>query len=509
MSRQATAASLTNYAPDVLGRVEPRLWTPPLVELAPETSFGYDLIEFAEAIGWPFDEWQKWLAIHIGELLPDGRPRFRMALALVARQNGKTTFVRVLTLYWMFIERVALVLGTSTNRDLAKESWQEVVKMAEDSDLLSEELGAKYVRTQMGEETFWNAHGSRYRFSAKGRKAGRSLTVHRLILDELREHTNRDTYNAAVPAMNAVMDGQCVAITNQGDENSTVLDDLRDGALEYIETGVGDSRLGLFEWSSPNGADPTDPEALAYANPDLNRGRLLLDNLMGEAIQAKRAGGRTLADFRTEYMCQRVTLLDPAIDPDAWAESGTDEPVDLADHRRRVALGLDVALDGSHATLVAAAKLDDGLVRVEVVHKWQGFGCTKALRAELPGLVAKLRPRTVGWQPGGPTAAVAADLAVRGGANRWPPRGVTAEEITGDIAAACMGLADLVLADELEHPNDAMLTQHVSQAQRLNTGDRFTFTRRGSTPIDGAYALAIAVHLARTLPPPLAPVEAG
>lgn len=505
MSQQAARADLTNSEPVVLGRVEPRIWTPPLRELTPETSFGYDLIEFAEEIGWPFDEWQKWLSIHIGELLPDGRPRFRMVLALVARQNGKTTFVRVLTLYWMFIERVALVLGTSTNRDLAKESWAEVVKMAEASDLLSEELEAKYVRTQMGEETFWNVHGSRYRFSAKGRKAGRSLTVDRLIFDELREHTNRDTYNAAVPAMNAVLDGQCVAITNQGDENSELLDELRDAALEFIETGAGDPRLGIFEWSSPNGADPTDPEALAYANPDLNRGRLRLDNLMGEAIKAKRSGGSALSDFKTEYMCMRVTLLDPAIDPDAWLACGTDEPLDLADHRRRLALGLDVSLSGDHATLVAAVHLD-GITHVEVVQAWHGFGATAALRAELPGLVAKLRPRTLGWLPGGPAAAVAAGLAKRSG---WPPRGCVVEEIRADVPAVCMGLAEQVLAGEVEHPRDEMLTQHVTQTQKLNRGEsQWVFTRRKSGAVDGTYAMAVAVHLARTVRV-LAPVTGG
>lgn len=480
----------------MLGRTEPRIWTPPLRELTPETSFGYDLIEFAEAIGWPFDEWQKWLAIHIGELLPDGRPRFRMVLALVARQNGKTTFVRVLTLYWMFIEKVGLVLGTSTNRDLAKESWQQVVNMAEASELLSEELERQHVRTQMGEETFWNVHGSRYRFSAKGRKAGRSLTINKVILDELREHTNRDTYNAAVPGLNAVWDGQAIAITNQGDENSELLDELRDAALEYIETGSGDPRLGIFEWSSPNGADPTDPEALAYANPDLNRGRLRLDNLIGEAMRAKRKGGRALADFRTEYMCQRVTLLDPAIDPDAWRDSGTEEPIDLADHPRRLALGLDVSLDGSHATLVAAVHLD-GITHVEVVQRWQGFGCTKALRAELPGLVAKLRPRTMGWLPGGPAAAVAAGLAKRPG---WPPRRVDVEEIRAEVPAVCMGLAEQVLTGQVQHPNDEMLTQHVKQTQKLNRGEaQWVFTRRGDKPIDGTYALGVAVHLARTV----------
>ena len=68
-----------------------------------------------------------------------------------------------------------------------------------------------------------------------------------------------------------------------------------------------------------------------------------------------------------------------------------------------------------------------------------------------------------------------------------------------------MGLAELVLAGELVHPKDPMLQPHVESAQKLWRGDRWVFARKDTGPIDGTYALAGAVHLARTLPPPLAP----
>lgn len=491
----------TNSAPSaLLGHTEPRIWTPPLRELTPDTSYGYDLISFAEAIGWPLDPWQQWLAIHMGELLPDGRPRFRIVLALVARQNGKTLICRVLTLYWMFVEQVPLTLGTSTSRDTAKESWRKVIEMAEGIDVLRRELGPKYTRDTIGEEDFFNKAGSRYRFAAPNRRAGRSMTVHRLILDELREEKNWDTYNAAVKAMTAVIAGQCVAITNQGDAGSVVLDSLRDTALEYIELGVGDPRLGLFEWSAPNGCDPTDIEALRW-NPSLGT-RIDIDSLMGDAMRAKRAGGEELAGFRTETLCQRVTSLDAAIDEDAWETCGSDEPVDLAEHRKQLALAFDVSLDGSHCTLMAAAVVD-GTVHVEVVAVWSGYGCTAALRRDLPGWVERLRPRTLAWLPGGPSAAVAAAMTERRG---WPPRRVTVEAITAEAAAVCMGLSELILSGELQHPKDPMLTGHVKQTSKLKSGDRWLFARRGSQPIDATYAMGAAVHAARTLPaapPPL------
>ena len=492
--------SSMSFDSDVYGSPQPRLWTPPLRELTPETSFGYDIIAFAEAIGWPLDLWQQWAAIHLGELLEDGRPRFRVVLILVARQNGKTLLARVLTLYWMFIERVPLILGTSASRDYAKESWRSVINMALRTPILADEIGSNYVRETIGEECFTNSHGSRYRFAASNRRAGRSLTIHRGILDELREHKDWEAWNASINAMNAVPDAQAIVITNQGDARSIVLDSLRDSALDYIETGHGDRRLGILEWSSPNGASPTDLKALAQANPSLGY-RMDPDALLGAGMRAERAGGVELAGFRTEVMCQRVTNLDQAIDESAWIGSGTDTPIDLAQHRDQVALCLDVSLDARHATLIAAATID-GITHLEVVKAWNGAGCTRALRAELPDIVARIRPRVFGWFPNGPAAAVAAALRSKTGSKSWAPRRTVVSELSSEVTAACMGFAEQVIAGQIRHPKDEMLTAHIISTQPLKRGDAWVFTRRGSAPIDGAYGAAGAVHLARTLTPP-------
>lgn len=502
----------TSYGSDVHGSPTPRLWTPPLRDLSdPSATYGYDLIDFASRIGWPFKPWQENLAIAAGELLPDGRPRFRTVLVLVARQNGKTIFCRVLTLYWLHIElatmrdpRQGLVLGTSTSRDTAKESWRKVIEMAQDTPALAEEYGPKAIRETIGEETFTTLHGTHYRFAAPNRRAGRSFTVRRLVLDELREHKTWDAWNAATKAMTAVPDGQTYCITNQGDAESVVLDSLRTAALSYIETGRGDPRLGLFEWSSPTGADPTDVQALAMANPQLGD-TITVDAIIGDAMRAQAAGGEELATFRTETMCIRQTLLDPAIDPDSWRECGTDTPTDLAPHRRRVALCLDVSLDATHATLVAAADLD-GKIHLEVIRAWSGVGCTRAVREELPALVGKVRPAVFGWFPQGPAASIAAALKARRGRQPWPPRNVRPLEIVADVPAVCMGFREIVLAGDVQHPRDPLLNAHVGSTQKLQRGDVWLFTRAGEHPVDGTYAAAGAAHLARTMPRPLGPV---
>jgi hypothetical protein len=487
---------------NIRGSETPRLWTPPLRELTPETSWGFDFIDFCAAIGWELDPWQQWLAKHVGEMLEDGRPRFRTVLIIIARQNGKTVFARLLTLFWMYVLNVGNIVATNTNRGYAKKSWEQTRAMAKASSELQDMQLPEELRLTTGEEA-WNVGTSSYMFAAANGAAGRSLTVARALLDEVRELKNFEAWDALTNATNAVRGAQVFAISNQGDAMSVVLDFLREGALSYLDTGQGDERTGIFEWSSPTGSSPTDLRALAMSNPDLG-GRIDPDVLLGAAKKAVAAGGEALTGFLTEIMCHRVDLLDAAIEPEHWRKCVTLNPIDLAEHRRKTALCFDVALDGSHATLVAAARID-GRVHVEVVESWQGAGCASSMRRELPALVARIRPSVVAWFPNGPAAAVAAEVRTAGGTRTWP-RGVKLEELNGETTAVCMGLAEQVDALEVVHPDDPVLNAHVRATQKLRRGDAWVFTRRGSEPVDGSYALAGAVHAARSMKvlPPLA-----
>lgn len=457
------------------------------------------------------DDWQRWTAIHGGELLPDGRPRFRFVLLLVARQNGKTELLVLLTTYWLFGAEHAypdfLVLGTSTKLEYAKESWEKVLKIVQATDLALY-LPRSGVSRSHGEEQLVTVDGARYKVAASNEEGGRSLTIHRLVLDELRQHADYSAHDAAVPATDAVPDAQVWGISNQGGDRAVVLNDLRESALAFIRTGEGDPRLGLFEWSAEYGPgrlpDPTDPAQLAMANPNMNHpsGRNPLDALIGRAIRAKEKGGKALAGFLTESLCVRVPSTDPAVDPVAWAERCLD-PGPIPDAlRRRVAFCLDVSMDGLHATLAAAAVLPDGRVRVEVVRQWGGLGCTGPLRADLPSVLSAARPRVLGWLPGGPAAAVAAALKAPKGRRRAAalPVGLRVEEIRQDATAVCMGFAALVDSAGVAHSDDGLINAHVCGAERLWIGDTWRFVRKGAGHCDAAYAVAGAAHLAQTMP---------
>ena len=500
---------MTLAPPQVLGSTYPRLYTKPLAtgasgpcgcgcSLTPATSYGFEVEDFArDILKHPLDPWQRWLVIHAGEFSVGRKPRFRQVLTLVARQNGKTELLVILALYWLLVDRVELVLGTSTNLDSARDAWKAAVRLAQNTPDIAQEITS--VRRANGEQELATVWGGSYKIAASNGSAARGKTVNRLIMDELREHQTDAAYAAAAPTITAIWDAQNWMISNAGSDKSVVLNEKREQALEELANGGYNkdtgrpTDLGLFEWSSPDGMAATDLEALAMANPNLGR-RIDMDSLLGDAYRAQASGGSQLADFLTEHHCRRVPLMDPAVDMEAWQECATGG--DLTNLRDKVALCLDVSIDELHATVVAAAQ-DGEKTRVDFIAQWEGQSAVRDMCASLPGILARVKPRVLGWFPNGPAASAAASLAER---DNWPPPGVEFEPIRGNITAVCMGFAEQVRSHNISHSAHQVIEAHVRAAEKLHQGDGWRFTRRKAGYVDAAYAAAGAVHLARTLP---------
>ncbi len=467
----------------VLGKTEPRLWTPPLRDLSePGATLGPAVIAFAEMLGEPLLPWQRWWALHALELTEDGRFRFGTVLTLVARQNGKTTLLKILALTLLYLGHARLILGSAQSLDIAKESWGKAVELAQAVPELDAEISR--IRRTNGDQEFALTNGARYRIAAATGRAGRGLSVDLLILDELREHTNWEAWAALSKTTSARPNALIVGISNAGSDHSLVLNSLREIAL-----AGGDDRVGVFEWSAADGAALDDIEAWAAANPSLGY------TLSADAIRMSMATDPP-AVFRTEVLCQRVESLNGAIDPAQWTE-GADTAAVMDDVRDRVALVLDVSPDLHHVSLLAAAERDTGAVQVEVVAAWDSPSAMRVSTEDSPSLaewVERVNARSRGFFPTGPAAALATEL-----------KGLGFEPITGaDVSVVCQEFAELVQARRLIHPGDPLLTSQVTSATRTYSGDGWRFTRpRAGGYVDAAYAAAGAAYLARNLPAPI------
>lgn len=536
--------------------VQPRLWTPPLRPLTPETSAGFDQVDYARnVLGHPFDPWQEFVVVHAGELLPDGRPRFRLVLVVVSRQNGKTEIPVVLSLYWLAVDGWPVVLGTSTKLDYAQESWEKAIKIARRTPSVARRIPRRGgIRRANGEQVLKIIpdparpdEECRYKIAASNEEGGRSLTIDRLVLDELRQHHSYLAYGASEPAVSARPLGQIWALSNAGDDRSVVLNDTRADALAFLAwwerhgnaqvaadllaghrpPGMPDFRIGIFEYSAPyEGAkllfDPDDDDdvmaALLQANPNAGHPQHGADpdELLASYKRARAAGGEQWSTFLTERMCVRVHTVDAAVDAAAWRRGATG--ADLADLQAwpgGVAALVDVSPDLEHATLICAALADPAdpatsVAGVDVAAAWDGPTAVREMTRDLPGLLDQIRPAVFGWLPSGPAAAAAAtlkDRARKGGRARvWPPRWLTTVEIQAEVTAVCMSFAADVKAGLVRHNDDPLLNAHVEGADKLIRGDVWRFARDGGH-CDAAYAAGGAVYLARTLPADPGPLK--
>lgn len=389
-------------APPVKGQTTPRLFTPPLPSncdteradgclcgcgLNPDTSWGFECIAFLEEVlHWVLIPQQKWLYIHALEKDETGLGfRFETIIILVARQNGKTQWLKGLGLWKLYLDGAEQILITAQNLALAEKTLAEAIADVKACRLLRREYkshsatNGKFnlvlrpindVRKQQSLPPVAGGDAPReWRTTPATRKGGRSLSVDLAMLDELREHQKWDAWDAITPTTQARPRSLTVAASNAGDASSVVLRSLRDGAVAKIQAGATDStQIGLFEWSVPDDVDFRDPQFWSMANPGLG----YLPGHTIRRLQGKlEAKEKDPAGFKTEYLCMWVSTLKPGILPAAdW--SATTNKASRRAPDAPVWASLDVNFERTKAYIGVAAERSDGRWHNEVIAAARG-----------------------------------------------------------------------------------------------------------------------------------------
>ncbi|MCW1249653.1 phage terminase family protein [Acaricomes phytoseiuli] len=362
----------------LLGVAEPRIFTPPLRELTPETSLGFECIEFAEkALGRVLYPWQRWFLIHSMELAPgsfasDEFPvfRFRTVLLLVARQNGKSTVMSVRLLWRMFMWQgpevePPLILGTAHKLGAA----EEILDLAYSTITRSPELAEMISRRSRvnGDKNFELTNGARYKCEAASDDGGRALSVTDLGFDELRQQRTWDAWSALTNTTAARFSSQVLGVSNAGDSRSVVLKALRAKALKELESP--ETEFGFFEYSAPDDCNILDREGWAQANPSLGHSSALSEKTLAATaalVGADGDDGVPEHKFRTETLCQWVLAASDGPFTEEQLEACTDAGSSIAEDSP-IVLAVDTSADRSMTHLAVAGWREDGLPHVEVI----------------------------------------------------------------------------------------------------------------------------------------------
>ena len=356
-----------------MGKTEPRIFTPPLRKLTKNSSLGYAAIEYANTIlDMELYPWQEWALIHaleiVGDLKGSWRFRFRTVFFMVSRQNGKTELSKVIASFFLNVLRVETVFGTSLSMDKAEEVWEAVIREQETHPALAQDI--QTVARRNGGKKLVLTGLRTYKVGAPTRRAGRGDANDLVMLDEVREHRDWETWSAAVASTNAKPNGMTVCFSNAGDPDSIVLRQIRSQAIEKIEGikandfggDVDADNLALFEWSAPEKAETDDMKALAQANPALGYGKLTERALM--------ANRETFPEskFRSECMCQQVETILPEPFPDgAWM--GGQDPESYIREDSELFWGIELSQDRKWTTIAVCGMREDGNYHVEVVER--------------------------------------------------------------------------------------------------------------------------------------------
>lgn len=358
------------------GYTEPRIYTKPLEELTESNSLGYAAIEYAEKVlRKTLYPWQKFALIHslevVGDLEGKWHFRYRTVLFLISRQNGKTVLSEVLASFFMNLLGVESIFGTSLSLDKAEEVWEAVIRDQEDIPELSADI--ERVSRTNGNKRLILTDNRQYKVGAPTRRAGRGDSNDLVMLDEIREHRDWETWSAAAASTNAKPNGVIFCFSNAGDPDSIVLRQLRSQAISVINGttaqdfggDVDENTIGLFEWSAPDGAATNDEDALAQANPALGYGRLTMRALM--------ANRSTFPEnkFRSECMCQQVETILPSPFPDGAWDGCLDEHSEI-DPAATLYFGIDMSSDRRFTSIGVCGLRADGNFHIEVVARRVG-----------------------------------------------------------------------------------------------------------------------------------------
>lgn len=456
-------------APARKGSTEPRLFTPPLRELTPETSWGFECIAFLEnVLGWELLPYQKWLYIHALEKNLDPVTgatgegyRYQTIVVLISRQSGKTQWLKGLGLWKLYMDGAKQVLISAQNLEFAETTLSEAVDEVKNNATLKAEF-QKFSQTN-GKFRMVLDGGREWRAAVATRKGGRSLSVDLAMLDELREHQNWLAWNAIVPTTTARPRSLVVAASNAGDATSVVLRSLRDGCLNRIVTGAtADTRTGLFEWSAPDDVDPLDPTYWGMANPAM--GYLFEPDTLAARAEAMHDN---MAGFRTEHLCQWVDALDPGIiPPEHW--SATTDPDSKRADDAQVFASVDVNFQRTKAYIAIAARRDDGKLHIEVVAAERGTEWIVPWLTErkdrFAGVVVQAR--------GAPASGLIDPLK---------EAGLDVLELGGsDLTKAYGYMFDLICEHKVAHRPSPVLDAAAEAAKAKILGDSWVINRKNS-----------------------------
>ena len=448
------------------GATEPRIHTP----LINGKSRMQEVADLADLIEMPLLPWQRWVLDDYLQIDDNNQFIRKLGGLIIARQNGKTHLARMRILAGLFVFGEKNILGISSNRNMALDTFQNVAGVITDNDWMRKQV--KAIRYANGSEKILLNNGAKYEIAAASRDGSRGKTVDFLFVDETREIA-QEGWTAARPTVRARPNSQTLTTSNAGDAFSEVLNDLREGALNYPP-----KTFAWYEYSAPDFCKLDNRKAWAQANPAM--GYLFDESAIEEAIATS-----TIDAARTEILCQWVSSLASPFPPQSWescAVDGLSVPEGVTTY-----MAFDISPSRRYGSLVIGALVDDKII-VGLLQTWESSVAVDELKVakEIKDWCNKYRPRMVCYDK----------YATQTIADRLFNSGVMIQDVSGSaFYQACGDLLDAVINRRLQHGNQPSLNMQINNvAAKQNDSAWRIVKRKSSGDVSAPIGLAMIVH---------------
>jgi phage terminase large subunit-like protein len=455
----------TSRGVGLIGSTEPRIHTP----LLNAPTRAQEVADLATKIGLPLVPWQRWVLDDLLSIDDAQNWRKKTALILVARQNGKTHLARMLILSHLFLWGSKNVLGMSSNRNMALDTFRQVAYTIEDNQFLKDQV--RQIRLANGQESITLLNGARYEIAAATRDAPRGKTADFLYIDELREWT-QESFTAALPVTRARPNAMTLMTSNAGDGFSTVLNDLRERCLSYPP-----ENLGFYEYSAPQHSKITDRKAWAMANPAL--GHLITEQTLEESVSTN-----SIEATKTEMLCMWV---DSTVSPWVYGsiEQCSDSSLEIPVGPQTI-MAFDIAPTRRSGALVMG-QVRDGKIAVGLAQLWHSDIAIDEIKmaSDINEWARKYHPSTICYDK----------YATQTIATRLEQSGWRLQDVSGQaFYQACSDLADGLANSRVVHSGQAELVQHLNNcAAKTNDAGWRIIRRKSAGDVTAAISLAMVV----------------
>ena len=448
------------------GATKPRLHSP----LLKGQNKLQDVKDLCEIVNIPLMPWQEFVLKDMLTVDKKGNWIRKTNLILVARQNGKTHLARMLILAHL-IKWNTNVLIMSSNRSMALDTFRQITTLLENNDHLKKFV--KQIRHANGTESIEMLSGARLDVVAATRDGSRGRSVNGLLyIDEIREITE-DGFRAATPTTRAHPNSQTLLTSNAGDAFSTVLNDLRERAIDYPPKS-----FGFYEYSAPQYCKINDRNAWALANPSL--GYTITEEAIEEAIATS-----PIENTRTETLCQWIDSLSSPW-PHGILEDTSDSTLEMSVGAYTV-FGFDVSPSRRNGSLVAGQLLPDGRIGIGILETYSSQVAIDELKmaASIKAWCDIYKPRLVAFDK----------YATQTIADRLANAGVITEDVSGQqFYKACGDLLEGLVNHRIVHNGQAELIQQMNNcAAKVNDSAWRIIKRKSAGDISAPIGLAMVV----------------